>query len=194
MQAPQPGNIWGQDYYRIRKKVLAIANQYWIEDRAGNQLGYSKQKLLKLKEDIRIFSDDTMQFELFAIKQTQIIDAWGHFAIIDSQTGQQIGGFKRKALMSGLLRDEYEMVDPSGQTCGKLAESSGMGFLRKIIPLIPETLTLEWYGQPIAEIKQKFKIIGDIWEVECHGVPPNFDRRVLLGAIILMGMVERDRK
>jgi uncharacterized protein YxjI len=194
MQQQQPGNIWNQDYYRIRKKVLAIAQQYWIEDRAGNQLGYSKQKLLKLKEDIRIFSDDTMQHELFAIKQTQIVDAWGMFAIIDSQTGQQIGGFKRKALMSALLKDEYQMCDPSGQVCGKLAEDSGMGFLRKIIPMIPETLSLEWYGQKIAEIKQKFKIIGDIWEVECQAIPPNFDRRVLLGAIILMGMVEKSRK
>jgi uncharacterized protein YxjI len=193
-QGQQPPNIWFQDFYRIRKKVLAIANQYWIENRQGQTMAYSKQKLLRLKEDIRIFSDESMQYELFRIQQTQVIDAWGHFAIIDSATGYSIGGFRRKALMSGFVADTYEILDPYGNMIGNLAESTGAGFLRKFINIIPETLYMDIHGQHVAEIKQRFKIIGDIWEVECMHFPPHLDRRLLLGAIILMGMVERSRK
>jgi uncharacterized protein YxjI len=193
-QPAAPANIWTGNFYRIRKKVLAIANQYWIEDQAGNILGYSKQKLLKLKEDIRIYSDDTMQYELFKIQQTQIIDAWGKFMIIDSATNQSLGYFKRKALMSGFIKDEYEFYSPADQMVGRLAEGTGRGIMRKFIGLIPEKLTLEYMGRPVTEIRQQFKIIGDIWEVDCTNVGPELDRRVLLGGLILMGMIERDRK
>ncbi len=49
-------------------------------------------------------------------------------------------------------------------------------------------------GQPIATINQQFKIIGDIWEIQCLNVPQTFDRRVFLGGVLLMGMIERARK
>jgi len=193
-QPAQPANIWTGNFYRIRKKVLAIANQYWIEDQAGKILGYSKQKLLKLKEDIRIYSDDSMQYELFRIQQTQIIDAWGKFMIIDSATNQPLGYFRRKALMSAMIADEYEFYNMNNQMVGRIAEGTGRGLLRKFFPIIPEKLTLEYMGRPVTEIKQQFKIIGDIWEVDCTNVGADLDRRVLLGGLILMGMIERDRK
>jgi hypothetical protein len=78
-----------------------------------------------------------------------------------------------------------------------VAERGKRGLARKLLPggsLVPEQLVVEFYGQPVAEIKQQFKIIGDIWEVDCTRLPPQFDRRVLLSAVLLMGMIERDRK
>ncbi|MDI6887216.1 MAG: hypothetical protein QMC98_01060 [Candidatus Thermoplasmatota archaeon] len=55
-------------------------------------------------------------------------------------------------------------------------------------------MTLELQGRPVAEINQKFKIIGDIWEVNCRAVPPDFDRRVLIACMLLMAMIERKHK
>lgn len=54
------------------------------------------------------------------------------------------------------------------------------------------TLTLK--GQPVGEINQKFKIVGDIWEVNILNMPSDFDRRVLLGGALLMAMIERRHK
>jgi hypothetical protein len=59
---------------------------------------------------------------------------------------------------------------------------------------VPEHVAVEFYGQEVARINQQFKIIGDSWEVDCNRVPPQFDRRTLLGCMIMMGMIERDRK
>ncbi len=194
---PAAPNIWNESYYRIRKKSLAIGNKYWIENASGQMLGFSKQKILTLKEDIRIFSDMKMTHELFRIKQQQIMDAWGTFAVIDSQTNAHLGYLRRKALKSGLFKDEYEILDANRQQIGKLYEGSGRGLARKYMPggkLIPEKMTLDLYGQPVAEVNQKFKIIGDIWEMDCSRVPPQVDKRILLGAILLMGMIERSRK
>ena len=68
---------------------------------------------------------------------------------------------------------------------------------RKYLPgggLIPEKMHLEMNGQILADINQEFKIIGDIWTMNCQMVPSNFDRRVLLACILLMGMIERRHK
>lgn len=193
---PAQSAIWYQNFYRIRKKVIAITNQYWIEDRDGKTMGYTKQKLVPIREDIRIYSDDSMSSELFRIKQEQIMDMWGTFAIIDSTTGVCVGKLRRKA-MSQIGKDEYLLLDYMGQQVGRVAESSGRGLARKYLPgggLVPEHVFVEFSGQQVAEIKQQFKVIGDVWEVDCSRVPPQFDRRTLLASMILMGMIERDRK
>jgi hypothetical protein len=99
--------------------------------------------------------------------------------------------------MSGLVSDEYFILDPNGQQIGRIAEGIGRGLARKYMPLgglVPEHVSLEFYGQEVARINQQFKIIGDSWEVDCSRVPPTFDRRTLLGCMIMMGMIERDRK
>jgi uncharacterized protein YxjI len=175
---------------------VAIANQYWIEDQEGHSLGYTKQKLIRIREDIRIYSDESMSTEIFKIKQEQIVDMWGTFAIIDSATDVCVGKLKRQA-MSQIGKDEYLLLDSSGQQIGRVAESSGRGLARKYMPgggLVPEHVTVEFYGQEVAEIKQRFKVIGDVWEVDCSRLPPQFDRRTLIATMLIMGMVERDRK
>ena len=189
--------IWYGNFYRIRKKVIAIANQYWIEDGQSRQLGFSRQKIIRIKEDIRIFADDSMTTELFKIRQEQVMDMWGTFAVIDSATNTVIGKLRRQALSSGVFKDEYLLLDPNGNSVGRVAERGGRGLARKYLPggsLVPEQLVVEFYGRQVAEIKQQFKVIGDIWEVDCSQVPPQFDRRTLISSMLLMGMIERDRK
>ncbi len=193
----QQSTHWQKNFYRIKKKSLALGNQYLIEDESGMLLGFSKQKILVFKEDIRIFNDESLTKELFRIKQGQIIDAWGIFSIIDSSTESTIGYIKRKALMSAFAWDEWDVYDANNQLIGGIHESQGRGLLRKYLPgggLIPEKMTLKLNGTPVAEINQQFKIIGDIWELHCINIPATIDRRILLGGLLLMGMIERSRK
>ncbi len=194
---PQQSGIWHQNYYRIRKKVVAIANQYWIEDSQGRVLGYARQKIVRIKEKIPVFSDDSMKQEIFRIQQEQIADMWGTFAVLDSATNACVGKIRRRALSSGVFVDEYILLDAAGQQIGRVVERGGRGLARKYLPggsLVPEQVMVEFYGQLVAEIKQQFKVIGDIWEVDCSRVPPHLDRRILLACMLLMGMIERDRK
>ncbi len=193
-----PGSIiWTGTYYRIRKKVIAIANQYWIEDANAGVMGFARQKILRIKESIPVFSDESMSHEVFSIQQDQVVDMWGTFSVVDSATGTLIGKIRREALTSGIYKDQYQLIDTSGRQVGKVAERAGRGLARKYLPggnLVPERVIVELYGQEVAEIRQQFKIIGDIWEVDCSKMPPQFDRRTLLASMLLMGMIERDRK
>lgn len=189
--------VWNRDFYRVRKKVLTIGNKYWIEDEDGNVIGFTKQKLLKLKEDIRVYTDESMSQEVFRIQQEQIMDVWGKFAVIDSASDRVLGYIKRKALKSGFLWDEWEIYDANENLIGRVEESKGLGLVRKYVPggaLVPEKMKVKLDGREVAEINQKFKIIGDIWELRCKDLPEDFDRRVLLAGLILMAMIERGMK
>ena len=196
-QTPAMSGLWYQNYYRIRKKVIAIANQYWIEDANERVLGFARQKIIRIKENIPIFADDSMKQENFRIQQDQVMDMWGTFSVVDTATGACVGKVRREALSSGVYKDQYQLLDRTGRQVGRVAERAGRGLARKYLPggnLVPEHVVVEFYGREVAEIKQQFKIIGDIWEVDCSRVPREFDRRTLLASMLLMGMIERDRK
>ena len=194
---PQANPLWYQNHYVVKKKALRIVDQYWIEDQNSTKLAFSKQKFWKIKEDIRVFTDESMAQELFRIKQAQIIDAWGKFDVFDSVTNEPLGYFRRKALRSGFVSDEWEIYNVYDEMIGRLAEGTGRGLARKYLPggkLIPEKMTMELNGMPVVQINQRFKIIGDIWDIQCHSLPDQFDRRVLLAGVLLMAMIERQRK
>ena len=152
---------------------------------------------MKLKEDIRVYSDESLSNELFSIKQEQIVDMWGKFGVFDSGSDMRIGYFQRR-FFSEFGRDAWEIFDNNDQLIGRIIEKSlGRALARKYLPgggLVPEKMVVELNGQTVAEVNQEFKIIGDIWEMNCLNVPPQFDRRVLLSTMLLMGSIERDRK
>ncbi len=192
-----PSNIWTQNQYQIRKKVLALTNQYWIQDPHGKVLGYSKQKMLKIKEDIRIYTDEKMNRELFRIQQQQLVDIWGTYAIIDSPSNMVLGFVRRKALKSAYVKSSWQLLDANKNLVGEVSEEAGAGVMRRYLPgggLIPISMTLTLNNYPVATINQQFKIIGDIWDIACSAMPHQFDRRVLLSCALLMGMIERDQK
>lgn len=190
------GSIWLQNRYRIRKKVIALTNQYWIEDWSGTILGYSRQKMIKIKEDIRVFTDEGMSTEIFRIQQENVLDSWGTFAVIDSPTGHVVGKIRRR-ITSNFVWDEYQLLDANGTQFGKIAESAGRGLARKFVPfggLVPEHISVEVNGRVVCEIKQQFKIVGDSWEVDLTAMPVYLDRRVVLATMLMLGMIERERK
>lgn len=192
--SPQPG-LWYQNFYRIRAKVLALAQQYYIEDGSGRQLAYSRQKMFRLKEDIRIFANETMAQELFRIQQVNWTDAWGDFAVVDSATNVKVGSIRRKALKS-IIKGEWDLFDPQGRLFGQIKQETGRALMRRFMPmggLVPDKLSVELNGQTVATIDQQFKVIGDIWEINAQWTPPALDRRVLLGCALLMGMIERQQ-
>ena len=125
------------------------------------------------------------------------MDAWGKFNVIDSVTNTKLGYIKRH-IISAFVKDTWEIYSTSDQIVGKIEEeSTGRALARKFMPggaLVPEKMILKMDGQTLATINQDFKIIGDIWEMDCQMVPKNFDRRVLLACVILMGMIERRHK
>src|SRR5687767_12753597 len=70
--------------YTVRKKFWKFFGAvFYILDEEGDLIGYSSQKAFKLKEDIRIYTDDSMTEELLVIKARSIIDFGATYDVTD---------------------------------------------------------------------------------------------------------------
>lgn len=103
-------------------KLLALASQIYIRDANGNLMGYVKQKLLKLKEDINVFSDETQTIILFNIKADRVLDFSARYNFTGNN-GQLLGSIKRQGMRS-IWKANYEIMDPSGNQVIQIHEES----------------------------------------------------------------------
>ena len=142
-------NLYEADSYMVRQKVWKILGEefhIYSDDSMQQLIGYSKQKALKLKEDIRVYSDEQKSTELICIKARSIIDLGAGYDITDSQTGEAVCSFKREGLKS-LFKDSWKVMDSSGNQIGTISEDSGLlALVRRFVPggslLIPQEFVL----------------------------------------------------
>ena len=137
------------DTYLIRKKVLKILGEafhIYTDDSQTELLGYCELKAFKLKEDIRIYTDEKKTTELISIKARSILDFSAGYDVVDAQSGSSLGTFKRKGMKS-LFKDTYILLDQQDQEYAELSEDSGLlGLIRRFVPfaniLIPQIFHL----------------------------------------------------
>jgi hypothetical protein len=101
-------------------KLLALASQIYIRDANGNLIGYVKQKLFKLKEDINVFADESQTKLLFNIKADRVIDISARYNFTSS-SGQFIGSIKRQGMRS-IWKAHYEISDANNQQVLQISE------------------------------------------------------------------------
>ncbi len=104
-------------------KLLALTSQIYIRDASGSLLGYVKQKMFKLKEDINIFADEGQTKLQFNIKADRIIDFSANYTFSDG-AGNKLGGIKRQGMRS-IWRANYDILNANGQQVLKIHEENG---------------------------------------------------------------------
>ncbi len=192
IQHPPLPNQLKDHQFTIRQKVLSIGHKYYIENSAGQLIGFCKQKVLKMKEDIRIYKSKEMQEELFRIAQEDILDFSGTFKVIDSKTGQTIGYLGRKGFKS-MVKDEWTIMDPDKNQIGLAKEDSLIKALirRHILSILPYNYKISLGGQEIGNYKEKFTLMKDIYNLDMSGDPNfNLDRRLILSLAICLDAIE----
>ncbi len=123
----QPG-----EQYTIRRKVFKLFGaSFHVYDAQGSVVGFCNQKAFKLREDIRIYTDDSMSKELLRINTQQILDISAAYTVALGD-GTVLGVMKRKGLKSAFLRDEWLVYSPAGQQLAILQERGAvLAFLRR---------------------------------------------------------------
>lgn len=145
--------------YTIRRKIFSLlGTKFHIYDPAGTLIGYCKQKAFKLREDIRIYSDESMSEERVAIKARSIIDFSAAYDIIGSASGERLGVLKRQGF-SSMLRDQWQVFDANDRPIGTLQEDSmTLALIRRFLSnLIPQHFALkDAAGNVLADYKSHF--------------------------------------
>jgi uncharacterized protein YxjI len=182
-----------QTRYTLKRQVLALTGKFRIYDSYGELVLYSQQKMFKLKEDIRVYSNETMTQEILSIHARQIIDFSTAYDVIDSASSQKVGTIRRKGFRS-MVRDEWEILNASDQVIGTLMEDSPVkALLRRLIlgSLLPQSYDLLKDGQKVAYFRQQFKFIGYTLDLDFSmDTARLIDRRLGIAAAILLGTIE----
>ncbi len=185
--------VFGHNRYLVRRKVLTLAGaKFHVFDPGGNLLFFSKMKAFKLREDIRVYRDESMADELLLIQARQIIDFSAAYDVLDSKTREKIGVFKRKGMKS-ILRDEWIIMDAGDRTIGTIREDSLLkSLLRRFLTnLIPQSFHVEMQEQTVCVYKQNFNPFVLKLDVDFSlDTRSLFDRRLGIAGAILLGAME----
>jgi uncharacterized protein YxjI len=98
---------------KLSFKIVALAPQIYVRDASGNEILYVRQKLLKLKDKIRVFADSSQTNQLYEIDADRILDWSARFTFTDTQ-GRTLGAVQRLGAKS-LWKATYEVDDAAGR-------------------------------------------------------------------------------
>jgi len=179
----------------FRKKVLKLAgNKIKVLDSSGNLVLFVKQKAFKLKEDIRVYADESQTQEMLLVQARQIIDFKAAYDVVDSQTQEKVGALRRKG-WSSMIQDKWEMLDKDDNVIGSIEEDSTvLALIRRFLTnLVPQTHVFKVADKEVASLKQHFNpfILKSDFSVNGGGaIDP---RLALAGAVLLMTIEGRQQ-
>ena len=180
--------------YLVRKKFWKVFGAaFHIYDPQGELAFYSKQKAFNLREDIRLFTDESMTTEVLTIKARSIIDFSAAYDVIDASTGQKVGALKRKGFTS-IFRDSWILMDADDNEIGKVREDSlFLATLRRwFLRILPQKYSVTADDKtPMAKFKQRFNPFIQKMDVDLTAdTEGRLDRRLGLAAAVLLVAIE----
>jgi hypothetical protein len=130
------------DRFFLAQRIRPMINQYEVstlgadEKSAGEPVCFVEQKRMKLKEDLRAFTDDSKSTEVFRIKAQQVWDPRAIYDITDA-TGQPVGQLG-KVFGRSLLRSTWRLYNAAGNEIGWARERSlFVALFRRLVGFVP---------------------------------------------------------
>ena len=180
--------------YLLKRQAIALTGKFRFYDPTGRLVMFSEQKMFRLREDIRVYSDESKSREVLSIKTRQILDFSAAYDVVDTELNQKVGVLRRKGLRS-LLRDEWEVLDANNNLIGKLFEDSiPMALLRRLVlgSWLPQNYDITTTdGTRVADLKQRFHLFRYELDIDFRmDINHRLDRRMGIAAGILLAAIE----
>ena len=179
--------------YLLKRQAIALTGKFRFYDPNGTLVMFSEQKMFRLREDIRVYSDEEKTREVLSIQARQIIDFSAAYDVVDTELNQKVGALRRKGWRS-LLRDEWEVLDASDNVIGMLFEDSvGLALLRRLLlgSWLPQNYDMTLGETRVADLRQNFNLFRYELNLDFSmDVNHKLDRRIGIAAGILLAAVE----
>ena len=181
------------NHYLLKRQVFALTGKLRFYNPQEQLVLYVEQKMFHLREDIRVYSDESKSQELLLIKARTIIDWAAAYDVLESATGQKLGTLRRKGWQS-MLRDEWEVLDINDQPVGKLFEDSmSQALLRRFLlgSLLPQNYDITMGEARVADLRQRFNPFAYQMDLDFSlDTSSLLDRRVGIAAATLLAIIE----
>jgi uncharacterized protein YxjI len=183
--------------YTIRRKVLKIFGAaFHIYDAQGRVVAYCKQKALRLREDLRIYTDESMGTELLRISTSEIIDIGATYTVALAD-GSVVGTMRQNGLRSAFVRDEWLAFNAAGKQIAFLREEGSTlltvarHWIQDIAFLFPQQYSVTGEdGTRVATFRQHFNPFVFKMGVTVLADDPEMDELLLLGMGCLIAAIE----
>lgn len=183
--------------YTVRRKVFKFFGAaFHLLDDSNTVVGYSRQKAFRLKEDIRVFTDESMTAELLAIKARSIIDFSATYDVFRSTSDATSFGSLRRRGWKSFVRDEWLIFGPDGNEVGMVQEDDmSLAVLRRVIGWVnlfsPQRYSVLVGNRCIATLRTNrnpfvYRLRVDFAVEPGHGLAP----QLVLAAAILLAAIE----
>ena len=126
-----PNDVAGRfdhDVFIVDQPFTLFVNRYYVSEAADSEyapgalIAFCRQKPFALKEDLLIYSDETMSREILRIKARRVVDIGGKY-IVTTPDGTVIGALQRRAKASILLTT-WVLVGSDDRELAVVRESS----------------------------------------------------------------------
>jgi len=191
---------------KLSYKIAALAPQIYVRDASGNEILYVRQKILKLKDKIRVFADSSQTNQLYEIDADRVLDWSARFTFTDTQ-GRVLGAVGRLGAKS-LWRATYEVADAAGRQIFLIEEENPwVKVLDRLLEEIPILGMFTGFffnprydvkrtdtGQIALRLSKRRSLLGSEFEItnEAGQLPDDEEVAVVL-AVLIMTLHERHR-
>ncbi len=179
--------------YLLKRQAIALTGKFRFYDPIGNMVMFSEQKMFRLREDIRVYSDESKAQEVLSIKARQIMDFSASYDVVDTAMNQKVGALRRKGLRS-ILRDEWEVLDANDNMIGLIFEDSiGLALLRRFLlgSWLPQNYDITLGQTRVGDLRQNFNLFRYELNLDFSmDASRSLDRRLGIAAGTLLAAVE----
>lgn len=188
-----PTNVFELDSLLCRRKVIALAGKIMVFDASENLVAFSKQKMMKLKEDISVFADEEQTELLLKINARQVMDISATYDVTAADGGP-IGALRRKGLKS-IVRDQWIILGQGDMEIGSIEEdSTAKALLRRFIPfmniVLAQSYDVTMEGRQVATFTRNVNPFVSKLGVSYSRGQRALDRRLGLAAAVLLLLIE----
>jgi len=183
--------------YTIRRKFFRFfGDAFHLYTDDGELALYSNMKRFRIREDIRLYADESQDQELLRISTRSIFDFAGAYDVHDSQSDEHVGTLRRSGFTSSFLRDHWIFLDSGGQEIGTLQEDSMIkALVRRYIETLafffPQHYHATVGGSSVAEYRQHFNPFILKLDVDFSADREGrLDKRLGIAAGVLMSAIE----
>lgn len=185
-------------------KILALASQIHVQDASGTTIAYVKQKLLKLREDIDVFADQSQTSLLYNIKADRVIDFSARYNFTDG-SGKALGSVKRQGMRS-LWKAHYEVSDAGGNLVMSIREENvwvrvwdslfgELPFIGMLSGYLfhPAYVVTDSQGQMLARLVKQPAFFEGKFQLDKQPALQSKDETLVLLSMLTMTLLERAR-
>lgn len=185
-------------------KITTFSNDFLAFDANGNTVAYVRQKMLKIFEEVQVYSDDSRSELNYTIRANKWLDFSATYTFTN-RTGIEIGRIVRKGWAS-LWKSHYEILDERQQQDllireenpwakvfdSILGEIPGLGMLTGYL-FHPSYIVTRPNGTEVVRLKKEPSFFGRKFSIDKLATfESGEEERILLGLMMLI-LLERQR-